>query len=103
MCGCSLARARRSKSFDSVGKLDTGLTLLKSLSSRPGFLSSGAIRPAFQEDGKRPALSDVFTVCAMRTENSALHDLTTESNSWSNGDVFVGADLVNRPTSDVVT
>ena len=103
MYGCSLARARRSKSFDSVDKLDTGLTLLKSLSSRPGYLSSGAIRPAFLEDGKRPALSDVLTMCAMRTENSALHNLTTESYSWSNGEVFVVAGLVNRPTSDVVT
>ena len=43
---------------------------------KPGFLSSGATRPAFQADGKRPALKDMLAMCAMMAENSALHDLT---------------------------
>ena len=103
LCDFSLARVRRSSTFDSVVKFVIGRKFLKSPASRPSFLSSGVTSPAFQVDGKRPATNDAFAMCVMMAENSRPHDLTTEIGSWSSGDVLIGADLTSLLTSASVT
>ena len=66
-------------------------------------MSSGATRTAIQADGKRRALKDVLAICAMMAEHYALHDLTTEIGSWSNGEVFISTNLMSHSTSDAIT
>ena len=72
---------------------------MKSVVSDPGFFNSGVTKPIFIDDGKRDASNERFATFEIISASSSLNSFNKEVGRMSSGEVFDGADWINRSTS----
>ena len=103
MIGLSLVNARRSMILDIVDRFVMGRIFFRSVQSRPAFLRSGVIQPAFIGVGKRPAEKDRFVRWQMTMAISDSQYFNKRVGKTSSGEVLVGSRLIIRSTSISLT
>ena len=74
MWGKKRERARRSRIFPMVFRLDIGLKFARSDFGKSGFLSRGEISASLNLEGKVAWVKDRFAKCEMRMEKVLAHD-----------------------------
>ena len=70
-CGKNRERARCSRIFSMVFRLDIGLKFARSDFGKPGFFSRGEINGSLNLEGKVAWVKDRFAKCEMRMESVA--------------------------------
>ena len=78
MCGKKRERARRSRIFPMVFKLEIGLKFARSDFGKPGFSSRGVISASLNFEGKVAWVKDRFARCEMRMEKVSAHDFRSD-------------------------
>ena len=71
-------RARRSRIFPMVFRLDIGLKFARSDFGKPGFFRRGEISASLNLEGKVAWVKDRFAKCEMRIEKLLPHDFRSD-------------------------
>ena len=71
-------RARRSRIFPMVFKLEIGLKFARSDFGEPGFFRRGVISASLNFEGKVAWVEDRFARCEMRMEKVSAHDFRSD-------------------------
>ena len=77
MCGKKCERARGSRIFPMVFKLEIGLKFARYF-GKPGFLAGGVISTSLNFEGKVAWVKDRFARCKMRMEKVSAHDFRSD-------------------------
>ena len=96
-------RTTFSSIFERNGRFETGLKFLKSLASRPCFLSMGITRACFNPDGTVPVDKETLTILVTRGARSCRHCLVRVVGMGSRVQLFVGDWEMSLQISSCVT
>ena len=78
MCGKKRERARCSRIFPMVFKLEIGLKFVSSDFGKPGFFSRGVMNASLNFEGKVAWVKDRFARSEMRMEKVSAHDFRSD-------------------------